>query len=114
MICFYTERLWNSTVTMDICSFITASHRVTNRGIEGKERVNISYGLLKWRLLCDILSCHCAVEEGLRLLDWYTYSTGEELPTVLRFVCKTVREILLSERITWNFIVQESLNSDVL
>jgi len=32
-------------VTLDMCSFITASHRVTNRGTEGKERVNISCGL---------------------------------------------------------------------
>jgi len=31
-------------VTLDICSFITALHGVTNRGMEGKERVTISYG----------------------------------------------------------------------
>jgi hypothetical protein len=54
-------------VTLDICSFIAASQRVRNRGMEGKERVNISYGLLKWRVFCDILSCHCAVDEGLCL-----------------------------------------------
>ena len=70
-ICFYTERLWSSTVTLDICSFITASHRVTNRGMEEKERVNISCGRWKLRLLCDILSCHCAVE-GVGWLSRYS------------------------------------------
>lgn len=70
-------------MTLDIRSFITSSHRVANRGMEGKERVNIS---LKWRLLYGILTCYCAVEEGLCRPDWYALSTGEELPTVLRFV----------------------------
>jgi hypothetical protein len=89
---FHIERLWSSRMTLDICSFIIASHRVRNRGMEGKERVNISYGLLKRRLLCDILSLRCwgrfVSPRLVCVVDWRRVADGPDVRVAFIFNVK--------------------------